>query len=463
MMTSGRALSIAEMHARRRGDALGRVLDRERVGGGRRRDAPRVEHDAQQVHRFLEVGVAQVERPDDFFFVLAALGRRVGNDDDRLRRGDAEERARRAGDRVERVVERGVAQVDGDRRLAERRIEDQADVREPRDGREDVAAAGVAEDQRRRHLHVLRQVEAGRRQVARALDERLELGLALARDGDLRAQLVARRAQLLVDVAARRVQLGGELVFDERLVELADGREPAAARRSDPATRAAWRARALTRASIARGSAAAPWCTRRPRGRSPGAARRRGRGARRRRRRSSPTAARNRAGQPSDCACVADDQSREGVVTTSTPRGILNVNSLSAKPMFSFRFVKENVDVPPCASTVTRPRICERGGIERRGSANRSPVAASWAPASAPACPAGRPAGTSTSDGVKSRVRLPLPARNSAGVGRLVVGRHRRDDDLLVLRDVGIDLHAVRDEELASRAPCSPTASCPAS
>ena len=168
-------------HARGGGDALGRVLDRQRVGGGRRRDAPRVEHHAQQIHRLLEIGVAQIERPDDLFLVLAALGRRVRDDDDRLRRGDAEERARRAGDRGERVVERRVAQIDGDRRVAERRVEDQADVGEPRDGGEDVAAAGVAEDERRRHLHAGRQIHARRRQIARALDQRLQLGLAFAR------------------------------------------------------------------------------------------------------------------------------------------------------------------------------------------------------------------------------------------------------------------------------------------
>ena len=112
MMTSGRALSIADEHAGRGGDPLGRVLDRQRVGAGGRRDAARVEHHAQQVHRLLEIGVAQIERPDDFFFVLAPLGRRVGDDQDRARRGDAVERARRVGDGVQRVLERGVAEID---------------------------------------------------------------------------------------------------------------------------------------------------------------------------------------------------------------------------------------------------------------------------------------------------------------------------------------------------------------
>ena len=39
---------------------------------------------------------------------------------------------------------------------------------------------------------------------------------------------------------------------------------------------------------------------------------------------------------------------------TSTPRGILNTNSPSERPTFSFMLVKRNVDVPPCASPVRR-------------------------------------------------------------------------------------------------------------
>ena len=155
---------------------------------------------------------------------------------------------------LERVLERGVAQVDGDRRLAERRVEDQADVGEPRDRREDVAAAGVAEDERRRHLDVLRQVEPRRRQVARPLDERLQLGLAFARDRDLGAQLVARRPQLLVDVAAGRVQLGRRArtrPAPDRTCRSAASRRPRVEvilRR-----RAASRARAPSRASASSG------------------------------------------------------------------------------------------------------------------------------------------------------------------------------------------------------------------
>ena len=88
-----------------RGDALGRVLDRDRVGRRDRRQPPGVDDDAQQVERFLEVGVAQVERPDDLFLVLAPLGRRVGNDGDRALRRDAVEVARRRRQRLQRVLE----------------------------------------------------------------------------------------------------------------------------------------------------------------------------------------------------------------------------------------------------------------------------------------------------------------------------------------------------------------------
>jgi hypothetical protein len=75
----------------------------------------------------------------------------------------------------------------------------------------------------------LRQIEAGRRQVPRAVDQCLELGLALARDGDPDAQFVTCGPQFVVDDVARGVQIGGHAVFDQGFVELADGREAAGA------------------------------------------------------------------------------------------------------------------------------------------------------------------------------------------------------------------------------------------
>ena len=103
---------------------------------GDRRDAPGVDDDAQQVDRFLEVGVAQVERADDLFLVLAPLGRRVGDDGDRARRRDALEVARRAATR-RRAPRRAstLRRSMRDRLIAERRIEHDVDVGELADRR----------------------------------------------------------------------------------------------------------------------------------------------------------------------------------------------------------------------------------------------------------------------------------------------------------------------------------------
>ena len=206
---------------------LGRVLDDDGVGGRQEGQTAGVEHQPEHVHRLFGIGVAQVERPDDLFLVLAALRRCVGNDDDRLRRVDAEERPRRARDGVQCVVERGVPQVDRDRGLAKLRIEDDADAAEARDGREHIPAAGVAKDERARHLDVRWQIETGRRQIARPVDEALKLRLAFTRDGDFRAELVAGGSQFLVDSGVGRAQFGGHAIFHDGFVELPDGRQPA--------------------------------------------------------------------------------------------------------------------------------------------------------------------------------------------------------------------------------------------
>ena len=99
------------------------------------RHAPQVDHDPQQVHRFLQVGVAEEERADDLFLVLAALGRRVGHDGDGALRGDAVEVAGGRRHRLQRRFERAVAQVDRDRLVAEGRIEHDVDVGEARRAR----------------------------------------------------------------------------------------------------------------------------------------------------------------------------------------------------------------------------------------------------------------------------------------------------------------------------------------
>ena len=130
-----------------------------------RRDAARVDDDAQQIDGFLQVGVAQIERPDDLFLVLAALRRRVGNDGDRARRGHAVEVARGRGHRLSAVFERAVAQVDASRLLAERGSKIDAEVGERAERREDVARAGVAEDERGGQPDVVGEVDAERRRA----------------------------------------------------------------------------------------------------------------------------------------------------------------------------------------------------------------------------------------------------------------------------------------------------------
>ncbi len=219
-----------------------RVLDRDGVGARHAGQPAQVHDDAQQVDGVLQLGVAQVERAHDLVFVLAALGGRVGHDRDRARRGDLEEITRARGHRREGRLELGVAQLDGDRRVAERRVEHHVDVGQPRDDRQHVADAGIAKDHRRgRQLHVARQFQPGRLHVARAFDERLEPCLAVDRCGELGAETDARPAQLGVDVAVGGVHLGGQLQFDQRVLELAGGVQPASACEMQFRRRAAWR------------------------------------------------------------------------------------------------------------------------------------------------------------------------------------------------------------------------------
>ena len=71
-----------------RGDAFGRVFDGQRIGRGDRRQSAVVDHDAEQVERLLDVGIAQIERPNDLVLVLRALGRSIRDDGDRSLRGD---------------------------------------------------------------------------------------------------------------------------------------------------------------------------------------------------------------------------------------------------------------------------------------------------------------------------------------------------------------------------------------
>ncbi len=105
------------------------------VAGGRR-DAAGVDDDPQQVDRLLEIGVAQIERLDDLFLVLAALGRRVGNDGDGPRAPVTRKKVcvlRR--DRRQGLFEGRVAEIDRHRRVAKGRIEHHVDAGEARERR----------------------------------------------------------------------------------------------------------------------------------------------------------------------------------------------------------------------------------------------------------------------------------------------------------------------------------------
>ena len=90
--------------------AFGRVADEDRVDAGHRRNAADVAHGTQHVHCFLEVCVANVEDPFGLFRVVAPLGWRVGNDDDRAGARDLIEGACALRDRVEGLSHRQVAQ-----------------------------------------------------------------------------------------------------------------------------------------------------------------------------------------------------------------------------------------------------------------------------------------------------------------------------------------------------------------
>ena len=118
-------------------DALCRVGDRDGVGALHAADSARVDHDAQQIHRLFEVGVAEIERPDDVFLVLAPLGGRVGNDRDRARRRHAIEVLRARRNRLQRLVERLIANLDGNGCRPKRRIEDDVHFRQLRERADD--------------------------------------------------------------------------------------------------------------------------------------------------------------------------------------------------------------------------------------------------------------------------------------------------------------------------------------
>ena len=111
-------------------------------------------------------------------------------------------------------------------------VEDHAEVARTVPTVRNTARGGgaAAEHQRAGQLHALRQVEARRRQVAGPLDQALELRPPAARDRRPScAASGARPCSAVVDQRVRRIQLGRELVLDDRLFVAFQAGEPAAA------------------------------------------------------------------------------------------------------------------------------------------------------------------------------------------------------------------------------------------
>ena len=84
----------------------------------------------------------------------------------------------------------------------------------------DIARARIAENHRLGQLRIGRQVGPRQRSGEALFDQRLETRLAVFADGDLGAELRAGLLPLELDVGVGGIQLGGELILDERLFEV---------------------------------------------------------------------------------------------------------------------------------------------------------------------------------------------------------------------------------------------------
>ncbi len=445
--TSGPRLVHGRDDARRGVQPIRRVLDRDGVRARHTGDAPQVDDDAEQVDRFLEIRVAQVERADDLVLVLAALGRRVGDDGDRARRGHLVEVVRARCDRRQRVLERRVAQLGRDRRLPERRIEDDVEVGDARQCRDDVARAGLAEQQRRRQLRVMRQLVAS------------ELGMSRVRSTSASScVLPSAGTAILLRTANRALRssvstsllVGFSSCASSYSMTASSYLPVAASRRARvkciSAARSLARSSASVRLAIVGVLLQRRASIRRRRDRSRRRSRPAGRPSwGRSRTRSAPATSARRGRWPGRRHGGASGAQWPSVMT-STPRGITNTNSLSAIPAFSCRFVKENADVPPCWSAVTSMRSCRVARSTTRFSHSYS---RSWR--FGVSLIATEPAGASGTVALLDREvpeHVPLAREEQRRRRRLIVGRHGRDVDLLVVGDVRVDLDAVRHEDL---------------
>ena len=145
------------------------------------------------------------------------------------RRRHPVERLGARGECGQRVFQRRVAEVDGDRGLAERGIENDVQVRKARDRRKHHPAVGaVAESKRLRELYARRKLLAGRRQVAGPVDQRLQFRPAAARDRQFRPQSLPGILERGLHGAVAGVQLGCDLELDQRFFVAFRARETAA-------------------------------------------------------------------------------------------------------------------------------------------------------------------------------------------------------------------------------------------
>ena len=243
MTTSGRALSMAEISrpaaAIRSGVSLIEIALVALMGEICRMSTTTRSRSID----FLDVGVAQVERPDDRFLVLAALGGGVGDDRDGARGGDPVERVRARGHRRERVLQRRLAQVDGDRRIAEPRVEDQLMSANRPSAMNTIRLLALLNTSEPGSLTPVGSSSPG---AARSRDRSMRSSSSVfpfARDRQLGAELLARVPERRVDVASDRVQLGRELELDQRVLVAFRGGQPPAAQ-CVPATRGSARDRA---------------------------------------------------------------------------------------------------------------------------------------------------------------------------------------------------------------------------
>ena len=217
----------------------------------------------------------------------------------------------------------------------------------------DVARAGVAEDQRGGQLDVGR---AGRRPAAAgracARSASRAASCPRARRRPWCAAACATLAQLARRCRRCRVELGGDLQLDQRLLELpgrACSRRPRLKCSCDGAQLGALeRQPGIAVVGLV---ARAPWCIRRPRGRSPAPLGLLARRAVARRRR----AAGQRRAASDDAASATSRLVARAIGDDVHASGNAERELLIGYSLFSFRFVKTKVESPPWRSRWPAP------------------------------------------------------------------------------------------------------------